>query len=145
MSVWTDDRVELLEKLWGEGVICRKIAEQLGDGFTRNSILGKARRLGLPAHIVLPGNYYPHVRQSAPRKKQEDIAPEGFLGVPLLDLAWVDGAPAECRYPQGEGPFTFCGQKVRRHSSYCPAHHQICYGHPMPAKRTNFVRWGITA
>ncbi len=43
---WTDDRVELLRKLWGEGRTAAEIANELG-GVTRNAVIGKAHRLKL--------------------------------------------------------------------------------------------------
>ncbi|MCF8471050.1 MAG: GcrA cell cycle regulator, partial [Parvibaculum sp.] len=33
--MWTDERVELLKKLWGEGLSASQVAKQLG-GVTRN-------------------------------------------------------------------------------------------------------------
>jgi GcrA cell cycle regulator len=43
---WTDERVELLKKLWGEGLSASQIAAELG-GVTRNAVIGKVHRLGL--------------------------------------------------------------------------------------------------
>ena len=43
---WTDERVLLLKKLWGEGQSASKIAKELG-GVTRNAVIGKVHRLGL--------------------------------------------------------------------------------------------------
>lgn len=43
---WTDERVELLKKLWAEGFSASQIAAQLG-GVTRNAVIGKAHRLKL--------------------------------------------------------------------------------------------------
>src|ERR1700691_664842 len=43
---WTDERVELLKKLWLEGLSASQIAKQLG-GVTRNAVIGKVHRLGL--------------------------------------------------------------------------------------------------
>jgi GcrA cell cycle regulator len=43
---WTDDRVEVLKKLWSEGLSASQIAKQLG-GVTRNAVIGKVHRLGL--------------------------------------------------------------------------------------------------
>ena len=43
---WTDDRVELLKKMWGEGQSASQIAKELG-GVTRNAVIGKVHRLGL--------------------------------------------------------------------------------------------------
>jgi len=43
---WTDDRVEVLKKMWGEGRSASQIAKELG-GVTRNAVIGKVHRLGL--------------------------------------------------------------------------------------------------
>lgn len=43
---WTDERVEILKKLWSEGRTAAEIASELG-GVTRNAVIGKAHRLKL--------------------------------------------------------------------------------------------------
>lgn len=43
---WTDDRVEKLKAMWGEGQSASQIAKTLG-GVTRNAVIGKVHRLGL--------------------------------------------------------------------------------------------------
>ncbi len=43
---WTDDRVDILKKMWGEGQSASQIAKELG-GVTRNAVIGKVHRLGL--------------------------------------------------------------------------------------------------
>ena len=43
---WTDERVEVLKKLWIEGKSASFIAKKLG-GVTRNAVIGKVHRLGL--------------------------------------------------------------------------------------------------
>lgn len=43
---WTDERVEILKKMWGEGISASQIAKELG-GVTRNAVIGKVHRLGL--------------------------------------------------------------------------------------------------
>jgi len=43
---WSDERVEKLKKMWGEGQSASQIAKELG-GVTRNAVIGKVHRLGL--------------------------------------------------------------------------------------------------
>jgi GcrA cell cycle regulator len=43
---WSDERVEKLKKMWGEGQSANQIAKELG-GVTRNAVIGKVHRLGL--------------------------------------------------------------------------------------------------
>src|ERR1044072_4071186 len=43
---WTEERVELLKKLWQDGLSASQIAAELG-GVTRNAVIGKVHRLGL--------------------------------------------------------------------------------------------------
>ena len=47
---WTDERVEVLKKMWGEGQSASQIAKVLG-GVTRNAVIGKVHRLGLSNRI----------------------------------------------------------------------------------------------
>jgi GcrA cell cycle regulator len=44
---WTDERIELLQKLWLQGMSASKIAGELANGLTRNAVIGKVYRLGL--------------------------------------------------------------------------------------------------
>lgn len=44
---WTNERVELLKKLWAQGLSASQIAAQLGGGITRNAVIGKVHRLKL--------------------------------------------------------------------------------------------------
>ena len=43
---WTDERVEMLKKMWSDGQSASQIAKELG-GVTRNAVIGKVHRLGL--------------------------------------------------------------------------------------------------
>lgn len=43
---WTEERVELLKKLWAEGKSASAIAKELGS-VTRNAVIGKVHRLNL--------------------------------------------------------------------------------------------------
>ena len=43
---WTDERVDLLKKLWADGLSASQIAGELGN-VTRNAVIGKVHRLGL--------------------------------------------------------------------------------------------------
>lgn len=66
---WTDDRVELLKKLWAEGLSASQIAGQLG-GVTRNAVIGKVHRLGLSGRAttsrVKPNRARKHKTQRQP-------------------------------------------------------------------------------
>ena len=45
-GTWTDERVELLKKLWTDGLSASQIAAELGN-VTRNAVIGKVHRLGM--------------------------------------------------------------------------------------------------
>ncbi|PWE28729.1 GcrA cell cycle regulator, partial [Pararhodobacter marinus] len=48
---WTDERVELLKKMWAEGKSASQIAKELGS-VTRNAVIGKVHRLGLSSRTA---------------------------------------------------------------------------------------------
>ncbi len=65
-NTWTEERVELLKKLWADGLSASQIAGEIG-GVTRNAVIGKVHRLGLSGRAKAPAAASA-VRQAAPRK-----------------------------------------------------------------------------
>ncbi len=68
---WTEERVKKLTLLWKSGNSASKIAVELGEGVSRNAVIGKIHRLGLsergsgfPIDLKLDSN----LEQSATRK-----------------------------------------------------------------------------
>jgi len=62
---WTDERVETLQKMWGEGQSASQIAKELG-GVTRNAVIGKVHRLGLSNRAGSGGSA---ATKAAPKEK----------------------------------------------------------------------------
>lgn len=71
---WTDDRVELLKKLWMEGLSASQIAGELGEGVTRNAVIGKVHRLKLSARAK-PTNTTPRARPAARQAPRRPASP----------------------------------------------------------------------
>jgi GcrA cell cycle regulator len=63
---WTEERVELLKKMWSEGQSASQIAKELG-GVTRNAVIGKVHRLGL-SNRAGAGNAGPAKAETKPAK-----------------------------------------------------------------------------
>jgi len=70
---WTEERVELLKKLWLEGLSASQIAGVLGEGVTRNAVIGKVHRLKLSGRAKPASSAAPRVRP-APRPAARRIA-----------------------------------------------------------------------
>jgi len=60
---WTDERVELLKKLWSDGLSASQIAAELG-GITRNAVIGKVHRLGLSGRAKSASSASPRPRKA---------------------------------------------------------------------------------
>ena len=60
---WTDERVELLKKMWAEGLSASQIAAKLAGGVTRNAVIGKVHRMGLSGRVT-------RTRVSTPRTRK---------------------------------------------------------------------------
>ena len=58
---WTPEKVDKLKKLWGKGDTANQIASIIGDGMTRNAVIGKAYRLNLAAKSFPKNNNYKQV------------------------------------------------------------------------------------
>ena len=128
---WTDERVELLTKLWGEGKTAAEIAKELG-GVTRNAVIGKAHRLKLSNRVSpIQQNKKPAPVKTAPpvqapeRKIQKTEIQDNREGIPLMDLK-----PNACRWPFGDPQdenFGFCGADCIPGLPYCAEHAKIAY------------------
>ena len=59
---WTDEKVELLKKLWADRLSASQIAAELG-GITRNAVIGKVHRLGLSGRAKSPSSASPRPRK----------------------------------------------------------------------------------
>lgn len=66
---WTDERVELLKKLWADGQSASRIAQELG-GVTRNAVIGKIHRLGLSSRAN-SGDATPKPKVETKRKRSK--------------------------------------------------------------------------
>ena len=51
---WTDEIVEQLKQHWIDGKSASQIAGLLGNGVTRNAVIGKVHRLGLAGRAKSP-------------------------------------------------------------------------------------------
>lgn len=145
-SDWTEERIETLKKLWLDGWSCSQIAALLGKGATRNSVIGKVHRLRLPVRrkrtegkarirvVRRPGKsgggeYQRTVRARESSKKKQP--PTALKTGPWQALLWsaplglLDLEPHHCRWPIGEGPFLFCGERREEGSPYCPTHRAL--------------------
>lgn len=73
---WSDERVELLKKLWADGLSASQIAGELG-GVTRNAVIGKVHRLGLSGRAKSPSASAPRpaVRKPAASAPRHPTAP----------------------------------------------------------------------
>jgi len=72
---WTDERVETLKKMWGDGQSASQIARELG-GVTRNAVIGKVHRLGLSNRTGGGGTAKPATRENAKTATRPTTAPK---------------------------------------------------------------------
>jgi GcrA cell cycle regulator len=63
---WTDEIVEQLKQHWIDGKSASQIAGLLGNGVTRNAVIGKVHRLGLAGRDKTPSASIPRPRRMAP-------------------------------------------------------------------------------
>jgi len=127
---WTEDRVSLLTKLWGEGHTAAEIAKKLG-GVTRNAVIGKAHRLKLsnraspiqqnkkPANsnaakaqrvtpIKSKVKAKPVAKQEKPLQKakeavlQDNVLKEKSVKKDGKLYSLMDLKPRQCRWPSGD-------------------------------------------
>lgn len=81
---WTDERIELLRKLWTEGLSASQIASELGQ-VTRNAVIGKVHRLGLAGRAkVSTSSVARPVRKAVPVHRVGVSAGSGAIVRPAM-------------------------------------------------------------
>ena len=155
---WTDERVELLKKLWQDGLSASQIAAELG-GVTRNAVIGKVHRLGLsgrgqPTSSIKrqrrthsPGIRRvaadDHCRQPRPQRREHlpeaEIRPRRNVVVPIArKLSIFQLTERTCKWPIGDpggDDFHFCGHDSLDNLPYCEYHAGVAYQAPEPRRR----------
>ncbi|PJI92568.1 GcrA cell cycle regulator [Yoonia maricola] len=87
---WTDERVETLKKMWGEGQSASQIAKELG-GVTRNAVIGKVHRLGLSNRAGSGGS----AAKATPKEKPAAAAKPAVKVAPKPKAAPASTPPKE--------------------------------------------------
>lgn len=153
---WTDEKVELLKKLWGEGYSGEQIAKKIG-GVSRNAVVGKVHRLKLSARARATAA---PARQKKPEKgwnvgsQKPKILPapavtpaptppppmvvEEYVRPIIVDmvvpisrrLKLTDLNERTCKWPNGDPlseDFGFCGNDAPDKGPYCKYHARLAF------------------
>lgn len=154
-AVWSDDRVERLKTLFEAGLSMSQIAAELGNGVSRNAVIGKVNRLGLqprgwgnkpkssvkaePAARQAPSRILRGIAGERERRKCAAIAQEfdpagdadSSIPVPAEQRVSLDGLTADnCHWPVGDPhsqDFYFCGGNALSGQPYCARHSRVAY------------------
>ncbi len=154
---WTDARIDLLRTSWEQGMTASQIAELLGEGVSRNAVIGKAHRLGLQARPSPvkggDGNISEFITESvampvataaaaapvrtpaAPVRKARPAAIARPVQTTLLDLS-----EKVCKWPighPGDSDFHFCGKPSATGFPYCMEHCAVAYQAQQPRRDRN--------
>lgn len=151
---WSDERVELLRKLWIDGLSASQMAAQLG-GVTRNAVIGKVHRLNLPGRAKpvastprprKPRSASPrrssgrsHIQGNTPLKIHAQPAPpripttqpiEDMVAPLSLNVSLFNLNDQMCKWPEGDpaaDDFHFCGHRPVNGFPYCEYHSRLAY------------------
>lgn len=103
---WTPERTAALIALWHDELSTSEIGRRLG--VTKNAVIGKVHRLGLPQ------------RRPSPKVRSEPIHVLKLDGLRAGMCSWPIGEP-------GEEGFHFCGTQIVPGKPYCAKHCSIAY------------------
>jgi GcrA cell cycle regulator len=105
VETWTPERIEMLTRLWEEGITTAEIGRRIG--VTKNAVIGKVHRIGLTPRVI--------TQKPPPKRNVFD-----FTGPACM---WPVGHP-------GEEDFHFCGEHPVTGKPYCEHHVELAYIKP---------------
>jgi GcrA cell cycle regulator len=167
---WTDDRVDLLKKLWAEGLSASQIAGRLGS-VTRNAVIGKVHRLGLSGRATTSRmkSHRPRQRMASKRLAKSRYAtignpalralynaetnvylpPTEELVIPVAERKSIQTlTEVTCRWPIGDPQnteFHFCGKNKVPGLPYCEVHARRAFQPPQSRRRDRAVAEPVQA
>lgn len=152
---WAPEHDAMLRKMRADKISSSKIGDALNrefrTGYSRNAVIGRCQRLGLcvkavpkpkkPVPTLAP---QPSLQPSPKVKRHTAFRPPAFKADPVtglrqadvvpLNLLLIELEPDQCRWPYGDGPFTFCGCAIYE-GSYCHAHAELSKGRGTASER----------
>ena len=160
---WDDGRIDLLKKLWSDGLSASQIAAELG-GVTRNAVIGKVHRLGLSGRAKTKATATTRQRVKAvakPQRLQQSVGVRGNLAV--VEYVEVRSEPVQqaredvvipmsrkisimdlkegvCRWPIGDplqADFVYCGADCGTGRTYCEPHSRLAFQPQSDRRRMN--------
>lgn len=164
---WTLEREQSLASLWADGFSASQIAARIGG--SRNSIIGKAHRLGLTSRVTphhsgssrapkdrkstnatllnkIRNGRFARSTKAPPSSERADAAgasvlfpPSGAPPQPSLDLALDDLKPGQCRFPYGDAAPFKFCGHQTCDGSYCEPHYHFCHRPPAEPQGKGFV------
>jgi GcrA cell cycle regulator len=153
---------EALSVLWASGLSGAKIAARLGGGATRNSVIGKAYRLGLPKRDTTSRLSQAVKRMRARRQRPAPAKPlspiQALLALveptpPDADLVsksvhLLDLEATSCHWPRHRderNDWRFCGHERVVGLSYCRHHARRAFQATATVAPTPTVTSAVTA
>ena len=151
LNPWTQARVDKMIRLWAAGHSAGQIVTELGQGVTRNAVLGKLYRMGYTQEHQ--GKKNNPRRKNAPAKRKARVFnPEpGVIKDTANGKARVsfdDIGPGQCRYiPGGIDPKKikphekqYCGLEAVPGLAWCEAHAAGVYNTQKTRERNEIAK-----
>lgn len=150
-TIWTPERIAELRRLFDLHISITQIAARLDCGVSRSAVIGKLHRLGLRREKPkaekrvragsLAAGVITRLRSQAEGTAAPIVpfTPRADTAIPLhVDL--LDLKLGMCRWPYGEGPFTFCGCQAPELSPYCEPHARLSRPAALSKERAEQLR-----
>lgn len=151
--LWTEEMDAVLKRLWADGLSAAQIAAEMGDGRSRNSVIGRVHRLKLSSrakpHASVPRPQRSKVRRTSANLRRlkelrtvDDTAPAAdplHFGEPLngTGVPFLERGTFQCSWiVNDEGPMV-CGHSFPEgsHFSWCKFHMEIGAVKPVRPQR----------
>jgi GcrA cell cycle regulator len=137
-TIWRDELKTEVAELWKDHS-ATQIAAVLGERglvVNRNQVIGVIHRMGLTHEVKVVRHASDTNGPRPPRPKREHVkrvkGVTGSMWVPRCvevdprNVSLFELGAGECKFPYGDGPFTFCGHPRSTGSVWCDQHRELC-------------------
>lgn len=147
-NIWSEERNARLSQLAADGLSGAQIARALGEGLSRQAVIGRARRMGIQLHGNKGRHQAAGVRGATKRLRDRSkphlrprSGPVVIIEPPLPSdchpVTLMDRTPQQCTWVIGDtkGPETMqCGAPRVGEGSWCLYHRALGFTSAAPRK-----------
>jgi hypothetical protein len=122
-------------QMYSNSAIAWMLSREFNIALGRNAVIGKIARLGLAQRYGASKGGGSKPGRVPPRPKPAPFVARSVVAAPIRrirsgTMSLLELRDGDCKWPDGDGPYLFCGRACVPERSYCAEHLRMAHNEP---------------